>query len=115
MNDGGTMKEEKRRPGNSFGAAMGMLRRMDPDKAPGVVRRFNAAVTSEDMTEFSRHALGAVQLLRASELATKIDYPGFAADLFEYQIPARRDGVVLKWGRDFWREHADNNSAEGAE
>jgi CRISPR system Cascade subunit CasB len=101
---------------SSFGAAMGMLRRNDPDKSPGVVRRFNAAVTSEDLAEFSRHAQSAVQLLRASEHAAKIDYPAFAADLFDYQFPSRRDRVVLNWGRDFWREYADNNhNAEGAE
>lgn len=102
--------------GSSFGAAMGALRRHDADKAQSVVRRFNAAVTSEDLAEFSRHALGAVQLLRAADFAAKIDYPAFAADLFVYQFPALRDDIVLKWGRDFWREFTNTpKDTEGAE
>lgn len=104
MNDSGREENGVHRSGNSFGGAMGALRRMNVDHAAGVVRRFNSSVTSEGLAEFSRHAMGAVQLLRASEQPVQLDYPAFAGDLFDYQFASRREGVVLKWGRDFWRD-----------
>lgn len=90
------------RRGPTFGAALGALRR-DPNKEAGIVRRFNAVATADDLQEFSRHALGVVQMLRAAERPLKFDYPAFAVDMFWYQFPDHRAKITLKWGRDFWR------------
>ena len=109
MSEEGARNQGKSRDGPSFGAAMGALRRQDANKELGVIRRFKAAITASDLKEFSRHALGAVQLLRAAATPVKLDYPAFAADLYRYQFPDSRERVVLKWGRHFWRDGGENS------
>lgn len=110
MNAGGSSTETGYVRGPTFGAALGALRR-DPNKEAGIVRRFNAVATANDLREFSRHALGVVQMLRAAERPLKFDYPAFAVDLFWYQFPDHRAQTALKWGRDFWRNVV--NDADG--
>ena len=111
MTDNGEQPSDgKRRPGASFGAAMRRLR-MDSQKEPGVARRFNAMITASDIREFARHAMGAVQMLRAADI--RMDYAAFAADLLLFQIPTRREGIKMKWGRDFWREESKDKPTVG--
>jgi CRISPR system Cascade subunit CasB len=94
----------------SFGTAAGRL--VDPTRAneQAVKRRFDAAVTSRGIKEFSHHARGLVKLMKAS--AIPMDYPEFAKQLYCYQNPDQRTRVVMDWGRDFWSVVADGQSQE---
>jgi CRISPR system Cascade subunit CasB len=92
--------------GNSLGnAARALVSRGfshgNEDAENGVKRRFNAAATSQDTDELAHHLRGLVQMLRAAGVA--LDYPKLAADLLDFQNPARRDGVRLSWGQDYYR------------
>ena len=86
--------------GISFGT---MLRRIvAPDKSNELTikRRFDAAATSKDFIEFSRHARSLITIAKANEIG--LDYPRFAKDLFWYQNPEIRQRILFKWGSDFW-------------
>lgn len=77
-----------------------------------VKRRFDAAATSDNLTEFSHHLRGLIQLLKSQ--AIPLDYPALAEDLYWFQFPEARDSVRLRWGRDFYRiksniENDENN------
>jgi len=99
-------------PGASLGGAMREMIRRNPDREMAITRRFVAAVTADGYEELVWHLRGLVQLLRTEEL--KLDYPQLAKELFEYQYPDRRDRIRLQWGRQFYRQsaqdHSDNRS-----
>jgi len=88
-------------PGTSFGTALGRIAHHPSAEVPGVVRRFRALGTADDLGEVVRHARGLVELLRSHR--QPFDYGQLAADLVDYQDPARRDDVRLRWGRAFYR------------
>ena len=73
----------------------------DDDKEDRIRNRFNQMATSSDLLELSHYLRGIIQLLRADNI--KLDYGALAQDLLYYQNPNARDGVRLKWGRDFYR------------
>ena len=68
-----------------------------------VRRRFNMAATASDITEFTHHLRGLVQLMRAKGIP--LDYAGLAGDIFLYQNAELRSGIRLRWGQDFYREY----------
>jgi CRISPR system Cascade subunit CasB len=94
--------------GDTFGAAARKLKDGNNDDA--VKRRFDAVATASNFSELAHYARGLVQLMRTKNI--DMDYPAFAADLFTYQFDSRRNGVRLKWGRDFY---AYTNAKEGEE
>ena len=98
--------------GVSFGT---MARRIvSPDKSNEltVKRRFDAAVTSKDFTEFSRHARSLIKIAKANDV--NLDYPRFAKDLYWYQDPEMRQKIIFRWGGDFWAPIKKNqNQTEG--
>jgi CRISPR system Cascade subunit CasB len=95
--------------GDSFGAAVGKL--INGDNENAIKRRFDAAATAADFSEFAHHARGLIQLLKAAEIP--LDYPRFAQDLFDYQLPNGANGVRLRWGEDFYRAlHRKDTSTE---
>ena len=78
-----------------------------------IKRRFDSAVTSDSMEEFSHHLRGLIQLLKAGDIP--LDYPALAEDLYRYQFPDQRDFVRLRWGQDFYRipgNEENNNDKE---
>lgn len=96
-----------------FGGACGYIKGPAGAENPGVVRRFRALSTSSSLEELTHHARGLVQLMRRVDVG--FDYGRFAADLLLFQIPERRDGVLLRWGRDFYRaQHPSDTGAEAA-
>lgn len=68
-----------------------------------MIRRFNAVITSSEMTELAHHARGLIQLMKASDKNIGLDYPQFARDLYNFQFPDGRKNVILRWGQDFYR------------
>ena len=89
---------------NMEGAALGAsLKKLIKDEADEirVKRRFDAAATSDDLSEFAHHLRGLVQLLKAQGIP--LDYPALAEDLYRFQFPEARDSVRLNWGRSFYR------------
>jgi len=88
-----------------FGTAIAQLVSSNMDNEASIRRRFNAVATSMEFTELAHHARGLVQLLKSNDI--KMDYPGFARDLFCFQFPEHIDSIRLKWGMQFYRT---NNS-----
>ena len=88
--------------GISFGRMARSLVAHDKSNEQTVKRRFDAALTSKDFFEFSRHARSLILLSKSNPNDCGLDYPRFAKDLFLYQNPDFRISVMLKWGQDFW-------------
>lgn len=85
-----------------FGGAVRELARRrasDGDEAEGVRRRFDALVTASTADEGAYHLRGMVLMLRDAGLS--IDYGRLAQDLADLWTPARRDGVRLRWARQY--------------
>lgn len=104
--------ESVSRKGVSFGTAARRLVLPDKSNEQTIKRRFDAALTSKDFAEFSRHARSLVQLIKAKE--GYLDYPQFAKDMYWYQNPEFRNRIMLKWGQDFWAPiKEDQDQTEG--
>lgn len=86
-----------------FGEAVRELARRratgNDDEAEGVRRRFDALVTASTPDEGAYHLRGMVLMLRDAGLS--IDYGRLAQDLADLWTPARRDGVRLRWARQY--------------
>ena len=96
----------------SFGTAVRRLVQPDKGNEQTIKRRFDAALTSKDFLEFSRHARSLIQIAKANDVY--MDYPRFAKDLYFFQNPESRTKIMLKWGQDFWAPLKDNqNQIEG--
>jgi CRISPR system Cascade subunit CasB len=72
----------------------------EQEEDQGVVRRFQAIVTSSNISELSSHLKGIVQLLKAADIP--LDYPKLALDLYEFQYPQNRNKVRLRWGQEYY-------------
>lgn len=109
-------KDSMHRDGIGLGTSVGSLVKKEDEDLPRVKRRFDAAVTSDSLTEFSHHLRGLIQLLRAEGIP--LDYAQMTEDLYRFQFPESSDGVRLRWGQDFYRQVgkgsdqpvADNNN-----
>ncbi|MDR3209087.1 MAG: type I-E CRISPR-associated protein Cse2/CasB [Oscillospiraceae bacterium] len=87
---------------NSFGRACRALLKYNEEADKSKKRRFDAAATSADITEFANHARSLIGLLKAA--AIPLDYPAFAVDLYKFANANSRNNVRLQWGRDFYKE-----------
>jgi len=87
--------------GNSFGRAVSLLRASDGSNEAGIKRRFDATLTAKNLKEFSHHARGLVQLMKAKDVV--LDYPLFAKDIFWLQNADVRRKVCLRWAEDYYR------------
>jgi len=81
----------------SFARACGRLQTLSESNS--IKPRFDAMQSARDETSRVLHLRSLVTLLRSQELA--FDYGNFARDLRSLQYPTRRDGVLLRWGRDY--------------
>jgi CRISPR system Cascade subunit CasB len=88
------------RSGISFGTAVRKLVSIDEKSEQAIKRRFDAALTAKNLFEFSHHARGLIQLMKAKGVF--LHYPQFAKDLYRYQNPDCKSEVMLEWGEDFW-------------
>ena len=73
--------------------------------------KLQALSTAKDMQEFSYHLKSIIQLLRSGGIA--LNYSQLAADIYEYQFPASRKSLYLKWGQDFYRVEKRGKNKEG--
>ena len=101
---------------NTFGRAVAQLISRNSDDKEAIIKRFNVAVSTTDLTGFSWYLRSLIKLCKREDIP--IDYAALAKDLYDYQNPDRIDGVRLKWGRDFYRElssfeHSENDGATG--
>lgn len=81
----------------SFAQACGRLQTL---RDSGSLKpRFDAMQTARDEASRLLHLRTLVSLLKREKLS--FDYGGLAVDLRSLQNPARRDGVLLRWGRDY--------------
>jgi len=88
--------------GKTLGQAVRGLVETQKDESR-VKRRFDAAATSNDLTEFSYHLQGLVQLLKSKNIP--MDYVQLTEDLYGFQRSEEdRDRIRLKWGRDYYRD-----------
>jgi CRISPR system Cascade subunit CasB len=94
-------KIEGKNTGNSLGAAVGTLVKQDREREAAIKRRFDAVLTANEFTEFSHHARGLIQLLKAEDIT--LDYPRLAEDLYWYQFDENRNRIRLRWGEDYYR------------
>lgn len=98
----------------SFAQACGRLVALSDSNS--VKPRFDAmqlAATEEARTV---HLRSLIDLLKTRELA--FDYGAFANDLRALSYPARKNGVLLRWGREFSRglnKTSSNNPTTGTE
>jgi len=97
-----TVSAGKNSGGLSFGSAIRRLILPDGSNEEAIKRRFDAIITSSDLSELSHHARGLIQLMKASLTSITLDYPEFAKDLYFYQFKEDRNRVRLKWGQDFY-------------
>lgn len=86
--------------GAYLGKAMRKLIRSEEDETR-IKRRFDQLITSDSLGELSNHLRSVIQLFKAEGIG--LDYVALGRDLYSYQIPNLRDGVRLKWGRDFYK------------
>jgi CRISPR system CASCADE complex protein casB len=70
-----------------------------------VYKRLCAMIAAPTFESLTVHARGLVSMLGSAEIS--MDYGRFAADLYNWQKPERRAGVLRQWGRDFARTPAD--------
>ncbi len=83
--------------GDSFALACGQLYRKTESNS--IKQRFDAMQVALDFPSRITHLRSLVSLLRSQDLP--FDYGQFAGDLRSLQNPKYRDGVLLRWGRDF--------------
>ncbi len=70
-----------------------------------IYKRLCAMIAAPTFESLTVHARGLVSMLGSAEIP--MDYGRFAADLYNWQKPERRAGVLRQWGRDFARTPAD--------
>lgn len=85
--------------GQRLGSAMRILARKPEDESR-VKRRFDQVLTADSPEELAHHLRGLVQLLKAADIP--LDYASLATDLYFMQVQTARDGVRLRWGRDYY-------------
>lgn len=92
-------KQAMHQPQNRLGLAVRQLIK-SPEEEERVKRRFDQVVTADSPEELSHHLRGLIQLLRSKDIP--LDYAALAKDLYLMQIPEAKDGVRLRWGRDYY-------------
>jgi len=85
--------------GVSLGEAVRRLAVHDRVDGDATMRRFHLLAASGSREEFFLHLQVLVQMLRAWDIP--LDYPALTEDLYWLQFSGGRNGVRLKWGRDF--------------
>ena len=102
----------------SFGHAVNRLTRVSKDgqgeelEKGEMPARFAAFVTAESIEELAHYARQIAQQLRAAGIP--VDYARFAGQLYDWQLPYRRNQVRLEWGREFaaFVDHSENKEQE---
>lgn len=102
--------ERMHQRGWGMGRSVRKLHPEEPGAAPNpVLRRFQALGTSDSLDELVHHARGMVQLLRAKQIP--LDYALLADELVAWQQPGGASVIRLRWGREFYRTPAPDESS----
>lgn len=80
----------------------------DEDARERVRKRFLQVAMATDIQSLSYYLRSFIQLLKANDIG--LDYPMLAKDLYLYQNPNAMQTVRLRWGQDFYRVNAENES-----
>lgn len=83
--------------GTSFATACGLLAARSESKS--MKPRFDALLLARNPHSRLTHVRSLITLLRGQQIGC--DYGAFARDLRALMNPRHRDGVLLRWGRDF--------------
>ncbi|OHF35730.1 type I-E CRISPR-associated protein Cse2/CasB [Corynebacterium sp. HMSC074A01] len=81
----------------TFAFACGRLHRLSDSKS--IKSRFDAMQVARDEVSRGVHLRSLISLLRTKHIP--FDYGRFVGDLRSLQNPQYRNGVLLRWGRDF--------------
>lgn len=81
----------------TFASACGRL--VQQSESGSIKPRFDAMVLARNSRSRLIHARNLISLLRNNHLG--FDYGRFAVDLRDLENPKRKNGVLLRWGRDF--------------
>lgn len=73
----------------------------NPEHDSPTMRRFHELGTADSFSAVQYRARGLIQLMRANEI--QLDYGLFAKDLCDFLFPEYRNGVRLRWARDYYR------------
>lgn len=95
--------------GQTFGSALSCLVHDENDRER-ITRRFNTIATANNMEELAHYMRGVIQLLRGEDI--ELDYPKLAGDIYCFQFPELISGVRLRWGQDFYRKTAEENTED---
>jgi CRISPR system Cascade subunit CasB len=101
------------KPKASFGEAIRILvykRGLESEKA--IKRRFDSIVTSDDLSELSRHLRGLINLLKDESIS--LDYAQLAVDLYFFQMENHRDDIRLKWGQAYYHNYRKDEHENGS-
>lgn len=101
--------ESMHEKGQYLGKALQRLIKTD-EESPRIKKRFDQLVTANNLEEIANYLRGIVQLLKAEEYP--LDYSALGQDLYLWQNPATRDGVRLRWGRDYYHRISKSASDE---
>ena len=82
---------------HSFASACGRLAQTSESKS--IKGRFDALVLARTAQSRLIQTRSLISLLRSNDL--RLNYGWFAADLRKLSNPRARNGVLLRWGRDF--------------
>lgn len=76
----------------------------DIDSSAGVVRRLVSLESAREFAGVENCLRGLVQLMRSKDVP--VDYFQLARDLYLLQFDSCRDGVFMRWSRDYYRTYA---------
>lgn len=76
----------------------------DIDSSTGVVRRLASLESAREFAGVENCLRGLVQLMRSKDVP--VDYFQLARDLYLLQFDSCRDGVFMRWSRDYYRTYA---------
>jgi CRISPR system Cascade subunit CasB len=80
------------------------------DTMKRILRKLNAAATSNSVDALAHYLRSLVQLLRTQGIP--LDYVTLAGDIYDYQFPERINAVRLRWGQDFYGTYYRNTKRE---
>lgn len=97
-----------------FARALGKM--VNDDNHDAIKRRFDSAITSNDLDELVNHIRGLIQIMKANSVSSSFDYSALAMDFYDYQFDSAKSRIRLEWGVDFYRVNEDskekNNNKE---
>lgn len=93
----------------SFGRSCRLIE-SDLDSAAGVRRKLAAVESSLCLNEMEHQLRSLIQLMRANNV--QVDYRDLATDLYLIQFEMAREGVFMRWSRDYYAAPTVQNNQD---